>query len=148
MSVPSFEDYLQSLAAVEPQGAAAEPDALDLCVKATATIVLLDPLDRDSLAAAIEDDPDILPVLAAAANLSQERFKTWLQSRFGTAGWITMGRTRSVDLVAALDEDFALVELLTLQAQREWNVGGCLGPDDVHAAAGRQRHSAGPGSRG
>lgn len=120
MTVPSFEDYLKSLAAVEPQGAVAEPEALDLCVKATATIALLDPLDEQSLAAAVQADPDILPVLAAAANLSQERFKTWLQARFETAGWITLGRSRPDDLVAALDEDFALIELLTLQAQREW----------------------------
>jgi hypothetical protein len=61
-----------------------------------------------------------LPVLAAVAGLSQERFRTWLQTRFLTAGWVILGRTRPHDLVRALDEDFNLISALSEQRERDW----------------------------
>ncbi len=115
-----FDEYLSSLSAVAPPSSMAEPEALELCVRATATIAALTPLDRDGLADAIADDPHLLPVFAAAAGLSQERFKTWLQSKFGTAGWVTLGRKRAPDLIDAMDADFGLLDLLSDQAGRDW----------------------------
>lgn len=135
MSVPSFEDYLTSLSAVAPEATAAEPEALDLCVRATATVSALDPLDRDGLGEAVAADPHIVPVFAAAAGLSQERFRTWLQSRFGTAGWVTLGRTRSGDLIGAMDDDLGLIALLAEQAEREWTWADVL----ARVMAPRQR---------
>lgn len=116
----TFDDYLASLSPFVPQGAGAEPDALALCQRATTTVAGLGDLDRGQLAAAVEADPGIAPVLAAVVGLSQERFKTWLQGRFGTAGWVTLGRTRSAELVGALDDDFSLVALLEAQSARTW----------------------------
>ena len=87
MTVPSFESYLKSLAPVSPQQLAAEPQALDLCIRATEALASIAPIDAAKLAQIVADDPAIVPVLAAAAGFSQERFKTWLQARFGTAGW-------------------------------------------------------------
>ncbi len=135
MSVPSFEDYLDSLSAVAPEITAAEPEALDLCARATAAIIALKPLQPDTLAKAIEEDPEFVPVLAAAAGLSQERFKTWLQARFKTAGWITLGRTRATELVEAMDKDFGLVALLAAQSQRQWTWADVL----ARVMAPRQR---------
>jgi hypothetical protein len=135
VSVPDFEDYLTSLSAVAPEATAAEPEALDLCVRATAFVVALDPLDREGLSGAVATDPHIVPVFAAAAGLSQERFKTWLQTRFGTAGWVTLGRSRAAELVAAMDDDFGLLTLLTEQAQREWTWADVL----ARVMAPRQR---------
>ena len=116
----SFDDYLASLSPFVPQGAGAEPEAIVLCERATASIAGLADLDRVSLAAIVEADAHIAPVFAAVVGLSQERFKTWLQGRFGTAGWVTLGRTRSAELVEALDDDFSLVALLEAQSARRW----------------------------
>ena len=116
----SFDDYLASLSPFVPQGAGAEPEALVLCERATARIAGLGELDHAKLAAVVEADPHVAPVLAAVVGLSQERFKTWLQGRFGTAGWVTLGRTRSAELVDALDDDFSLIALLEAQSARTW----------------------------
>lgn len=120
MTVPSFDDYLAQLAAVSPPQLVAEPDALDLCARATTALTGLRPLDRAKVAALVASDPAVVPVLAAVAGLSQERFKTWLQRTFSTAGWTTLGRRKAPELVAALDDDFGLLALLEAQAQREW----------------------------
>lgn len=122
----SFDEYLASLSPFVPQGAGAEPEALALCKRATASIGVLGDLDRAKLAGVVKDDPHIAPVFAAVVGLSQERFKTWLQGRFGTAGWVTLGRTRSAELVDALDDDFALVALLETQSTRTWTWADAL----------------------
>ncbi len=132
---PSFDEYLASLSAVSFGASAAEPEALDLCVSATAVLAALDPLDRGSLAAAIAADPQLVPVLAAVANLSQERLKSWLQQRFATAGWVTLARTRAGELVDALDDDLDLLALLAAQATRQWTWADVL----ARGMAPRQR---------
>ncbi len=119
-STPSFEDYLASLSPFIPASADAEPEALELCERATLAVTSLAPLDRAELAKAVIADPHITPVFAAVAGLSQERFKTWLQAKFQTAGWVTIGRNRADDLIDALDDDFSLVALLEAQAVRQW----------------------------
>ena len=116
----SFDDYLGSLSPFVPSPAGAEPEAYELCARATRTISDLDSLDVAHLATAVAADPAITPVLAAVAGLSQERFRTWLTWRFKTGAWVTLGRTRASDLVAALDRDFALLDLLTKQLGRGW----------------------------
>lgn len=120
MTGPTFDDYLKSLGPVAPQPLAAEPEALTLCAKATAAIESARPLDRAKLAAIVKTDPAIVPVLAAVAGFSQERFKTWLTSEFGTAGWLKLGKAKSAELVDALDTKLGLIALLEAQAQRQW----------------------------
>jgi hypothetical protein len=122
----TFDEYLASLSPFVPQSPGAEPQALDLCQRATKTVTSLSPLDRESLADAVASDPDIAPVLTAVVGLSQERFKTWLRGKFGTAGWITLGRTRAQELTNALDDDFALITLLEAQSSRAWTWGDVL----------------------
>lgn len=120
MTAPAFEEYVKSLAAVSPGQVAGEPEALDLCARTTAALDAARPLDEGKLAPLVAADPAIVPVLAAVAGLSQERFKTWLQGNFGTAGWITLGRTKAAELVSALERDFGLIALLEAQADRAW----------------------------
>lgn len=115
-----FEEYLASLAPFAPDAASVEPEALALCQRATAIVNDLVPVTRAKLSFAIADDPHVVPVFAAVAGFSQERFKTWLQSRFQTAGWVRLGRERARDLVDALDDELSLVALLTAQSGREW----------------------------
>lgn len=120
MTASAFDVYLRSLGSVSPQPVAAEPEALDLCARATAAIQSQRPLNRASLAGVVADDPAIIPVLAAVAGLSQERFKTWLTSEFDTAGWMKLGKARARDLVDALDDKLGLIALLEAQAERTW----------------------------
>ena len=91
MSVPTFEEYLGSLSQVSEFPAGGVPADLDLCQRATKIVGSLEPLDAANLAAAASSEPKLLPVIAAVAGLSQERFKGWLKASFGTAGWIVLG---------------------------------------------------------
>ena len=120
MTIPTFQEYVATLSAVAPQVASHEPEALELCLRATEEISALTPIDTKNVSELIRLDPEVLPVLAAVAGLSQERFKTWLQSNFGTAGWITLGRQRSDEVVEAMNRQFDLVDLLVAQSRREW----------------------------
>jgi hypothetical protein len=133
--VPTFDEYLASLSPFAPVSDAADPDALSLCQRATSVIADLGSLTRSKLAQAIASDPHIVPVYAAAAGLSQERFKTWLTAQFQTAGWVTLGRDRPEDLVAALDDNFDLLALLEAQAARSWTWADVL----ARTMAPRQR---------
>lgn len=135
MTLPTFEEYLETLSAVAPRSAAGDPEALELCVRATATISALSPLDRSNLANSIRAEPELIPVLAAAVGLSQEKLKTWLQVQFNTAGWITLGRERALDVVAAMDEEFGLLTTLATQAERQWTWADVL----ARGMASRQR---------
>ncbi len=83
----------------------------------------------------VRDDPETVPVLAAALGLSRERLKGWLKQRFDTEGWKTIGRRQAHELVAALDEDLELVDRLQAQAEREWTWADVL----ATAMATRQR---------
>jgi hypothetical protein len=61
-----------------------------------------------------------LPVIAAVAGLSQERFRGWLKANFGTAGWIMLGQQRALDVVTAMQDQFNIVDLLREQSARDW----------------------------
>ncbi|HEY5941643.1 MAG TPA: DpnII family type II restriction endonuclease [Solirubrobacterales bacterium] len=120
MTVPTFEEYLTTLSAVAPAAAANEPEALELCVRVTEAILALEPIDRASVTSLIASDPETVVVLAAIVGLSQERLKTWLQSNFDTAGWVTLGRQRPNEVVEAMDRQFGLISLLAAQSSRDW----------------------------
>lgn len=120
MTIPSFEDYLGSLSPVSAFPTAEEPADIELCRRATALISSMEPLDSTNLSQAIAKDSELLPVLAAVAGLSQERFKTWLNANFGTAGWITLGRRHAVEVVEAMQEHFDILPQLRQQAARQW----------------------------
>jgi len=134
-AVPTFAEYVASLSAVSTAVAGTEPEALDLCIRATSTLQVASPLDREILAALIGDDPAIVPVLAAALGLSQERFKGWLTEHFGTAGWVKLGRQRPSDLAAELDDDLGILAALQTQAERDWTWADVL----ARTMAPRQR---------
>lgn len=135
MTGPAFDEYLTTLSAVAPESSPGDPEALDLCVRATTVIESLEPLDRENLAAAVEVEPELLPVLAAAVDLSQERFKTWLQRQFSTAGWITLGRKRAQAVISSMDEEFDLIASLGSQSSRQWTWADVL----ARVMAPRQR---------
>jgi hypothetical protein len=118
--VPSFEQYVASLTPFEPRALGVDTEVLDLCRRATTAVAGLAPLDRPQLAEALARDPDVARVLAAVVGLSQERFRTWLQGHFGTAGWIKLSRAHAADVIDRLDDDFALIAALEAEASTEW----------------------------
>lgn len=120
MTLPDFDAYLTTLSAVAPTASAGEPEALELCVRVTEAISKLDHLDQEGLAQVVASDPETLLVLAAIAGLSQERLKTWLQTNFETAGWKSLGKQRSEEVIAVMDRHFDLVSLLVVQSDRDW----------------------------
>jgi hypothetical protein len=138
LTVPSFDAYLASLSPVDTAVLGTEPEALGLCTRATTALLAARPLNRDTLAKVVAADPHVVPVIAAAAGLSQERLRTWLQAHFDTSGWVKLGRERSGDLVAALDEDLNIVTVLDAQASREWTWADVL----ARVMASRQRASS------
>jgi len=119
MSKAPFEAYLEALAPFAPQAPGTDPETLALCERATESIART-ALTHDELAAIVGADPAIAPVLAATVGLSQERFRTWLRSRFGTAGWVKLARHRPKALLSALDEDYALLDVLAHELSRAW----------------------------
>jgi hypothetical protein len=120
VTLPDFDAYLTTLSAVAPTASAGEPEALELCVRVTEAISKLDHLDQEGLAQVVASDPETLLVLAAIAGLSQERLKTWLQTNFETAGWKSLGKQRSEEVIAVMDRHFDLVSLLVVQSDRDW----------------------------
>lgn len=136
-TVPTFEEYLASLTPFAAAGAASEPEDFPLCLRAAGAIEQLDVIDRERIARLVADDAEIIRVLGAVAGLSQERLKTWLSGRFRTAGWMKLGRSRPDDVVAALDEDFGLIELIEAQRERTWTWADVL----AREMSSRQRAS-------
>ena len=65
-------------------------------------------------------------MLGLTVGLSQEKLLTGLRDRFGTAGALTLARTRPDDLVNWLDEQFDLVRSLTTQRRRNYEFGDVL----------------------
>jgi hypothetical protein len=120
VTTTSFQEYLKSLAPVDPTPVVADPALLELCVATTASLAALDQIDQAGVAEMIESDPDSARVLATVVGLSQERFKGWLTSRFGTAGWKKLGKARANELVAAMNDDYDLLNLLIEHSTREW----------------------------
>lgn len=120
MTQASFDEYLKSLAPVDPDPVVADPALLELCVRTTASIAVLDQIDRDTVASLVQSEPEIARVLATVVGLSQERFKGWLKSTFDTEGWKTLGRTRANEFVTAMDNDYGVLNLLIEQSTREW----------------------------
>lgn len=126
MTVPTFDEYVASLSAVSTAVVGAEPEALELCARATERLQAASPLDREAVSAIIQDDPHLIPVLAAALGLSKERFRGWLTENFDTAGWVKLGRTRASDLVEALDDEMGVVAILDAQAAKAWTWADAL----------------------
>jgi DpnII restriction endonuclease. len=120
MKIPTLEAYLRSLSALDHVGAFTDPETLETCKRATRAVIEAENLTVETLADIVQSDCELVPVFAAVAGFSQERFKTWLTARFGTAGWKTLARERPIDLISAIDADAGLVELLETQSLKAW----------------------------
>lgn len=128
MSEPiSFEAYLASLgrltAHVDPT--ASTPEA-EMIKQAAQNVTDLETISIASLAQWIEANPRDVPVLGLIVGLSQEKLKNALKDRFDTSGWMTLARTRAVELITWLDEDYDLVRMAETQRDRVYDLGDIL----------------------
>lgn len=128
MSEPiSFEAYLASLgrltAHVDPT--ASTPEA-EMIKQAAQDVTDLETMSIASLAQWIEANPRDVPVLGLIVGLSQEKLKNALKDRFDTSGWMTLARTRAVELITWLDEDYDLVRMAETQRDRVYDLGDIL----------------------
>lgn len=142
--IPTFEEYVDSLgrltAHVDPTAAA--PELVEI-KQAAASLEQLELISVESLAEWVEANPTWVPALGLAVGMSQEKLKNTLKHYFDTTGWVTLARTRSVDLIEMLDEQFDLVRLVTTQRSRAYDFG-----DVLVARAGTRRTALGAGASG
>lgn len=125
--IPSFEEYVATLgrltAHVDPT--AASPQAAGIKAAAT-SLAELDEITPETLSEWVRTHPDAANVLGLAVGLSQEKLRNVLKDRFDTSGLLTLARTRSVELIAMLDEDFDVVRLVEVQRHRGYDFGDVL----------------------
>lgn len=127
MEVPTFDEYVATLgrltAHIDPTASTPEAEAIS---EAAESLEELPVVDEASLVSWVKEHPADVPVLGLAVGLGQERLKNQLKSQFDTAGWVTLARQRSEDLIRWLDEDFDLLRLLKVQRQRNYVFGDVL----------------------
>jgi len=123
----SFEEYLESLSrlTVLSDPTLPTPAGVDLRLAAS-ELAKMPVVDRASLAAFVAAHPQWVPVLGLAAGLSQEKLKNALVHAFKTAGWATLAKTRSAELLAMLDERFDVVRLVAQQRHLQYDFGDIL----------------------
>jgi hypothetical protein len=122
-----FDDYIASL---RPLGEHADPTAItddgEKIKRAAESLEDLDELTIESLAEWVAEHPDWVPALGLAVGLTQERLKNNLVDTFNTAGWVTLARTRSTELIEYLNSKFDLIRLVDEQVYKSYNFGDIL----------------------
>ncbi|MGC4935037.1 hypothetical protein ACLQ3C_15285 [Gordonia sp. DT30] len=124
---PDFDEYLTTLGRltshVDPT---ASTPAAEHIAAATAGLGELMATDVAGLAAWVRENPADVPILGLAIGLSQEKLKNVLRDRFDTSGWHGLARSRPVELVSWLDEEFDLVRMLSAQMHRTYTFADVL----------------------
>lgn len=123
----SFDEYQHQLARLTPANDPTIATADSRRIRAAAaTFATLPLIDRGSLARLVEGNPDWVPALGLVVGLSQEKLKNTLRHHLNTSGWMTLARSRSLELVTMLDEEYELVRLLRAQRHRNYDFGDIL----------------------
>jgi hypothetical protein len=144
MTFGTFDDYVASLSQLSNPSDPTIPTAESEQVRVVAAaLAALGVVDRTSLANLIKDQPEAVPVLGLAVGLTQEKLKNVLKHHLGSAGWTTLARTRSSDVVEMLDSNYELVRLVDEQRQRTYDFG-----DVLVARASTRRTAADASARG
>lgn len=127
MPIPSFDEYLGTLGRltshIDPTATTAEAEKIREAVN---ELEAIDVIDARSVAEWSAANPADVPVLGLIVGLSQERLKNVLRHEFGTSGWVSLARTRAVELVNWLDADFDLIRLLNVQRSKTYGFADVL----------------------
>lgn len=125
--VPSFEEYLGTLgrlsAHVDPIPTTPEADRIR---RASASLADIGEITAQTLVRWLETHSVDADVLALTVGLTQEKMKNNLRNNFGTAGIVTLARTKPHELIEWLDTEFDLVRSLAAQRHRVYEFGDIL----------------------
>lgn len=127
MDVIPFDDYVSSLDRLSSWSDPTElsDEGRDIH-DAVASLDLLPVVDRESLSAWVRDHPDRVYVLALAVGLSREKLKNQLRHWFNSGTWSKVAREASDELIARLDDEFHLIDLLNRQQRRTYSFADVL----------------------
>lgn len=144
MTIPSFEEYLNSLSDLatvnDPTLLTAEGAALKVAADA---ITGLPDLSGPTLAALIRTHPEFVPALGLAVGLSREGLKNTLRHHLGTTGHVSLARERPDLIISMLDAEYDLLRLVEKQRGAAYDFG-----DLLVARAGTRTTAANAGQRG
>lgn len=144
MTIPSYDEYVESLSQLSNPFDPTVPTAESEEIRASAAaLALLPVVDRESLSTFIREDPDSVPVLGLAVGLTREKLKNILKHRLGSSGWTNLARERPGEVVEVLDEDYDLVRLVEEQRGQHYDFG-----DLLVARAGSRRTANAAGATG
>lgn len=144
MAIPTFDEYLATLGRLAAHVDPTATTPVALTIKAAAdSLADLEGVTLETLAAWVTAHPHEVPILGLTVGLSQEKLINGLRDRFGTAGWVTLSKTRARELVLWLDEEFDLIRSLEMQRHREYQFG-----DVLIARAGTRVTAASAGTTG
>lgn len=120
----SFEGYL---AQVHPLGGVREPDpAIRAMIEEAVAAIDEASIDRDGLTGLIGQNPEWVRVLGLIVGLTQEGLRNALTAGFHRAGWVPLAREKPAEVVAYLDDRFALIDRLQVEATRAWTFADVL----------------------
>lgn len=83
-------------------------------------------LSRENLASIIQENPDAVPILARCVGLGYEKLQNQLKHRLGTSGWVTLARTKPIQVIEMLDEQFNLIDRLREELNKDWTFADVL----------------------
>lgn len=142
--LPSFDDYVHSLSQLRtPIDPTAETDGTRTIHQAALAIEGLPAVDDATVSDLIRAHPDWVPILGLVVGLTQESLKNVLKHNLGTSGWVTLARTSPGDLIAMLDREYNLLELIRVHRTKSYSFG-----DVLVARAGTRVTAVGAGKTG
>ncbi len=127
MITGTFEAYVASLSQLsnpfDPTVSSVESED----IRRTASgLAKLAHVDRLTLAAFINDEPDAVPVIGLAVGLTREKLKNVLKHKLDSSGWTTLARQRPDKVIEMLDEDYEVVRLIDEQRTQSYDFGDIL----------------------
>lgn len=127
MPIPTFEAYVSSLGRMTEHVDPTATSSATVSIKEAATSLGgLAAIDEKTLVEWVSQNPSWVPVLGLAVGLSQEKLKNSLRHVFDTSSWNAIARTNPAGLVAYLDEELDLFQLLEAQRSRTYDFGDLL----------------------
>jgi hypothetical protein len=124
---PTFDEYKDSLgrltAHVDP--VAVTPEGI-LIREAATSLALLPEVTIQSLVDWVMKHPRSVTTLGLVVGLSQEKLKRTLAHHLKTEGWITLARTRPLELIQMLDREYDLVRQVEAQRTQKYDFGDIL----------------------
>lgn len=142
--LPTFDGYVASLSQLRTRmNPTAETDETRTIQEAARAIEALDVVDGETVGDLIRTHPQWVPVLGLVVGLTQESLKNAMKHHLGTSGWVALARTNPEEIVAMLDREYDLLELMRVQRARTYRFG-----DVLVARAGTRGTAVGAGRTG